>query len=53
MEIDSCWGFYGRDLVENGMLEQIGLGLRESLAENTYVRDIASIRTITLLELGV
>lgn len=24
-EIDSCWGFFGSDIHENGMMEQIGL----------------------------
>ena len=30
-EIDSCWGFYGDTLEENGMLDCVGYGLNEAV----------------------
>lgn len=35
-EIDSCWGFYGDNLFENGMLSCIGYGLSEALKNGKY-----------------
>ena len=32
-EVDSCWGFYGRDVKENGMLENIDKKYRKALTE--------------------
>ena len=35
-EIDSCWGFYGDDLLENGIPDQVGCGLQEALESGEY-----------------
>ena len=32
-EEDACWGFYGDDPEENGIVEQVGCGLAEALSE--------------------
>ena len=34
---DSCWGFYGDDIVENGIMDQLcDYGLKEAITENRY-----------------
>lgn len=35
-EIDSCWGFYGSDPVENGMADNVGHGLANAIEKNSY-----------------
>lgn len=35
-ECDSCGGFYGSDILANGMAEQAGHGLEEALASGNY-----------------
>ena len=35
-ELDSCWNFYGDDLMTNGMPESIGCGLMEALHNDDY-----------------
>ena len=35
-EIDSCWGFYGTDIIENGIADQAGYGLIEAAAAGEY-----------------
>lgn len=34
-KVDSCWGFYGNDLMQNGILDE-GPGLTEALASDSY-----------------
>ena len=34
-ETDSCWGYYGDDLTQNGILDE-GPGLTEALASDSY-----------------
>lgn len=35
-EIDSCWGFYGSDIMENGICDQVGCGLEEAIESGHY-----------------
>lgn len=35
-EADSCWGFFGDDLLENGIPDQVGCGLQEALESGEY-----------------
>lgn len=35
-EIDSCWGFYGSDISESGLADQIGCGLEEAISRGEY-----------------
>lgn len=35
-EIDSCWGFYGDNLMENGILENVGCGAQEAVDSGEY-----------------
>ncbi len=35
-EQDSCWGFYGDDLLENGIPDQVGCGLMDALENEDY-----------------
>lgn len=35
-EIDSCWGFYGEDIFENGMCCHVGFGLEKAIQANEY-----------------
>jgi len=35
-EIDSCWGFFGSDILENGIVGNIGFGLSEALDADAY-----------------
>ncbi len=44
-EIDSCWGFYGDDIVASGMADSIP-GLLEAIEGNNYVQGEAVPRTV-------
>lgn len=46
-EIDSCWGFYGEDVLENGIAEQAGLGLAEAIKTGNYEQGEAKKHTRT------
>lgn len=46
-EIDSCWGFYGTDIVENGIADQAGCGLLEAVAAGEYEVGEAKEHTVT------
>lgn len=35
-EADRCWGFFGDDLLENGIPDQVGCGLQEALESGEY-----------------
>jgi len=34
-ENDSCWGFFGSDVLENGIVDHVGNGLREAIEAGT------------------
>lgn len=46
-ENDSCWGFYGDNIFENGILEHVGCGLREALESRSYERGEAELHHTT------
>ena len=35
-EEDSCWGFFGSDILENGIEDQVGHGLRDAVEAGRY-----------------
>lgn len=45
-EVSSCWGFFGSDVSESGILDDIGYGLDEALKSNQYKTGTAKSRTI-------
>ena len=45
-KIDSCWGFFGSKLEENGMLDQVGCGFSEAFAENRLEEGTAQTVTV-------
>lgn len=49
-EIDSCWGFYGTDIIENGIAGQAGCGLAEAVAAGEYEVGEAVKHTATYYE---
>lgn len=46
-EIDSCWGFYGTDIIENGIADQAGYGLLEAISSGEYEVGEATKHTMT------
>lgn len=48
-EIDSCWGFYGDDLLENGIPDNCGCGLYEALQSGEYEEGSVSSRSYSYL----
>lgn len=42
-EEDSCWGFYGSDILENGISDHVGCGLREAALGGTL--EMGSVET--------
>lgn len=49
-EVDSCWGFYGCDILTNGIVDNIDGGLSEALETEEYQRGSVKRRTVTILE---
>ena len=45
VEEDSCWSFYGDDLMTNGMLDNVGCGLKEALESGAYEEGEAKLHT--------
>lgn len=46
-ETDSCWGFFGSDIVDSGIVDQVGLGLKEAIQSGEYEEGEAELRTIS------
>lgn len=44
-ETDSCWGFFGDDLLTNGILDHVGHGLQEAIAADNYEQGEAVLHT--------
>ena len=44
-ETDSCWGFFGDDLLTNGILDHVGQGLQEAIAADNYEQGEAVLHT--------
>ena len=45
--IDLCWGFYGADIIENGIIDYVGLGLAEAIKNGDYTIGEIKIYTET------
>ena len=52
VEEDSCGGFIGGDLMENGIADEVGCGLKECLESEKYTMGEATIRHIVRYEFG-
>ena len=35
-QLDSCWGFFGSDIEESGILYEIGYGFQEAVATGSF-----------------
>lgn len=46
-ETDSCWGFYGSDILESGICDQVGDGLKEAISSGRYEVGEAEPHTLT------
>lgn len=49
-EVDSCWGFFGSDVVENGICDNVGYGLLEAIKTEAYEEGHAQCRQVTYYE---
>lgn len=47
-EIDACSGFYGTDILSNGVAEQIDRGLSEAIASSAYETGTHSTRSVVV-----
>ena len=45
-ETDAVWGFFGCDILTNGMLDYIGSGLSEAIQSDSYEMGEASVRQV-------
>lgn len=46
-EIDSCWGFYGSDILSNGISDNVGNGLAEAIFSGAYKMGEAKLHTVS------
>ena len=49
-EIDSCWGFFGSDILESGLAENVDHGLLEAIEEGRYEVGEAVLKTASWYE---
>lgn len=49
-EVDSCWGFYGNDIVESGMTDYVGNGITEVIESGEYETGEAVLHTSSYYE---
>lgn len=47
IEVDSCWGFFGSDILENGICEQVSCGLEEAILSGNYETGEAEVHVNT------
>ena len=52
VEQESCWGFYGDDLLENGITDDAGEGFADALKNDAYEQGKATVRTVTCYDFG-
>jgi len=45
MEEDSCWGFYGDNILENGITDEVGYGLSDAIKSGEYETGKAVLHT--------
>ena len=50
VEIDSCWGFFGSDVLESGLAENVSDGLWEAIQEDRYEVGEAVLKTASWYE---
>ncbi len=50
-EEDSCWGFFGDDIMENGICDNVGADLYDAIISGQHERGTASYETISYLRL--
>lgn len=50
-EEDSCGGFFGSDILTNGIEDRVGNGLREALESGAYVEGEAKLHTYSYYEI--
>lgn len=44
-EVDSTWGYYGDDIIENGICDEVGNGLYEAIRSGMYQTGSAELET--------
>lgn len=49
-EIDSCGGFYGDDLLENGILDDLPSEVAKAIRDDDYETGVATMRTVTYFD---
>lgn len=49
-EEDSCWGFFGSDILTNGIVDHVGNGLLEALESGVYTAGEAKLHTCSYYE---
>lgn len=52
VEQETCWGFYGDDLMENGVADNVGEGLGAALKCEAYEKGEATVHTVTRYDFG-
>lgn len=52
VEQESCLGFYGDDLLENGIADEAGEGFADALKNDAYEQGKATVRTVTCYDFG-
>lgn len=52
VEQESCLGFYGDDLLENGIANEAGEGFADALKNDAYEQGKATVRTVTCYDFG-
>lgn len=45
VEVDSCWGFFGSNIIESGLAENVDTGLLEAIRDDRYEIGEATLRT--------
>ena len=43
---DSCWGFFGTDVIENGICDQVGCGMEEAILSGRFESGEAELHTM-------
>lgn len=46
-EGDSCWEFFGSNIVESGICDEVGCGLRDAIREKRYETGKAELQTVS------
>lgn len=49
-EVDSTWGYYGENIIENGICDEVGCGLLDAIRSGKYSIGKAELKTISYWE---